>query len=61
MNTENIIEKDGALERRFQKIIINPPSIDDTIKILNGIKEKYEDHHKVIIHKDESIGACVEA
>ena len=52
------IEKDGALERRFQKIIINPPSQEDTIKILHGIKEKYEKHHQ-IKYSDESINACV--
>jgi ATP-dependent Clp protease ATP-binding subunit ClpC len=40
------IEKDAALERRFQKIIIQPPSIEDTIEILNGLKQKYEEHHK---------------
>lgn len=40
------IEKDAALERRFQKIIVQPPSISETIEILNGLKEKYEDHHK---------------
>ena len=53
------IETDGALERRFQKIIVNPPSIEDTINILNGIKSKYEDHHKVHI-TDLAIKACVE-
>ena len=53
------IEKDGALDRRFQKVIINPPSIDETIKILNGIKEKYEDHHQVQ-YPETSIRACVE-
>ena len=53
------IEKDGALERRFQKIIINQPSLDDTVKILNGIKEKYELHHNVKI-SDSAIKACVE-
>ena len=53
------IEKDGALERRFQKVIVNPPSIEDTIKILNGIKEKYEDHHQVIL-SNNAIKACVE-
>lgn len=42
------IEKDAALERRFQKIIIQPPSVDDTIEILNGLKTKYEEHHKCI-------------
>ena len=40
------IEKDGALERRFQKVMVNPPSVEDTIDILNGIKEKYEEHHQ---------------
>ena len=53
------IETDGALERRFQKILVNPPSIEDTIDILNGIKLKYEDHHKVCI-TDSAIKACVE-
>ncbi|MCP3966776.1 MAG: ATP-dependent Clp protease ATP-binding subunit [Lentisphaerae bacterium] len=41
------IEKDAALERRFQPIIVNPPSVDDAIKILDGLKETYEKHHKV--------------
>lgn len=40
------IEKDAALERRFQKIIVQPPSVDDTIEILTGLKAKYEEHHK---------------
>ena len=53
------IEKDGALERRFQKIIINQPSVDDTVQILHGIKEKYEMHHNVKI-SDEAIRSCVE-
>ena len=53
------IEKDGALERRFQKIIINQPSLDDTIRILHGIKEKYELHHNVKI-SDSAIKSCVE-
>ena len=53
------IEKDGALERRFQKVIVNPPSVEDTILILNGIKEKYEEHHQVI-YPDEAIKACAE-
>ena len=52
------IEKDGALERRFQKIIVNPPSISDTIEILNGIKSKYESHHHVL-YSDKAINACV--
>lgn len=42
------IEKDAALERRFQKIIVQPPTVDDTIEILNGLKTKYEEHHKCI-------------
>ena len=52
------IEKDGALERRFQKIIINPPSLKDTVNILKGISSRYEDHHKVL-YTDEAIQACV--
>src|SRR5262249_16805659 len=42
------IEKDAALERRFQKIIVQPPSVDDTIEILRGLKKKYEEHHNVV-------------
>lgn len=42
------IEKDAALERRFQKILVAPPSVDETIEILNGLKLKYEEHHKCI-------------
>ena len=53
------IEVDGALERRFQKIIVYQPSINDTINILNGIKDKYELHHKVNLTND-AIEACVE-
>lgn len=53
------IEKDGALERRFQKIMINPPSFKDTIKILDGIKSRYETHHH-IKYSDNAIKACVE-
>jgi ATP-dependent Clp protease ATP-binding subunit ClpC len=52
------IEKDGALERRFQKIMVDPTSIDETIEILNNIKSRYEDHHNVIYTK-EAIDACV--
>ena len=52
------IEKDGALERRFQKIIVEPTSVEETITILNNIKNKYEDHHNVI-YTDEAIEACV--
>src|SRR6202007_967766 len=50
---------DKALERRFQKVMINEPSPEDTVSILRGLKEKYEAHHKVII-KDEAILAAVE-
>lgn len=42
------IEKDAALERRFQKVLVNPPSVDETIEILMGLKSKYEEHHKCI-------------
>jgi ATP-dependent Clp protease ATP-binding subunit ClpC len=52
------IEKDGALDRRFQKVIIEPPSVADTITILNNIKSKYEDYHSVI-YDQEAIEACV--
>ena len=52
------IEKDGALERRFQKVIIEPTSVDETIEILNNIKNKYEEHHNVD-YTDEAIEACV--
>ena len=41
------IEKDGALDRRFQKVMVDPPSVDETIQILNNIKSKYEDYHNV--------------
>jgi len=43
------IEKDGALERRFQTVIVDPPSVDETVEILKGLRKKYEDHHKVTI------------
>jgi len=52
------IEKDGALDRRFQKVMVDPPSVEDTIKILVNIKTKYEDYHNVI-YDDEAIDACV--
>ncbi len=52
------IEKDGALDRRFQKVIIDPPSIDETIQILQNIKAKYEEFHNVA-YNDEAINACV--
>ncbi|MDE3124159.1 MAG: ATP-dependent Clp protease ATP-binding subunit [Bacteroidota bacterium] len=52
------IEKDGALDRRFQKVLVEPPSVDDTIMILNNIKSKYEDFHNVI-YDEEAIDSCV--
>lgn len=52
------IEKDGALERRFQKVIVEPTTIEETIQILNNIKERYEDHHMVRF-TPEAIEACV--
>lgn len=52
------IETDGALERRFQKVMIEPTTYDETITILNNIKSKYEEHHKVI-YSQEAIIACV--
>ena len=52
------IEKDGALERRFQKVIVEPTTVEETIEILNNIKEKYEEHHNVD-YTSEAIEACV--
>src|SRR5690554_4388919 len=52
------IEKDGALDRRFQKILIDPTSAEETIEILNNIKQKYEDHH-LVTYSDEAIKTCV--
>ena len=52
------VEKDGALDRRFQKIIINAPSINESIEILMGLKEKYEEHHNVK-YSNNAIEACV--
>jgi ATP-dependent Clp protease ATP-binding subunit ClpC len=52
------IEKDGALERRFQKVIVDPTSEEETLQILNNIKAKYEDHHNVI-YTPEALKACV--
>ena len=52
------IEKDGALERRFQKVLVEPTSVEETIEILQNIKEKYESHHNVT-YTDEALIACV--
>ncbi|MDE5849906.1 MAG: ATP-dependent Clp protease ATP-binding subunit, partial [Muribaculaceae bacterium] len=53
------IEKDGALERRFQKVIVEPTTPEETLEILKQVKPKYEDHHNVI-YTDEALKACVE-
>ncbi|MFT3945449.1 MAG: ATP-dependent Clp protease ATP-binding subunit [Agriterribacter sp.] len=52
------IEKDGALDRRFQKVLVDPPSVDETIQILQNIKPKYEDYHNVT-YSEDAIDACV--
>ena len=52
------IEKDGALERRFQKVLIEPTSAEETVEILNNIKERYEEHH-LVKYSPEAIKACV--
>ena len=54
----NSIEKDGALERRFQKVLVEPTSTDETLHILHNIKERYEQHHHVY-YSDEALEACV--
>ncbi|HEY8954539.1 ATP-dependent chaperone ClpB [Chitinophaga sp.] len=56
---QKYFEKDKALERRFQKVLVDEPSVEDAISILRGLKEKYESHHHVLI-KDEAIIAAVE-
>src|SRR5271165_3863358 len=53
------IEKDGALERRFQQIIVNPPSKDEAVEILRGLRDRYEAHHRVQI-RDEALEQAVE-
>ncbi|MEC8611261.1 MAG: ATP-dependent Clp protease ATP-binding subunit [Bacteroidota bacterium] len=52
------IEKDGALERRFQKVIVDPTNLEETLQILKNIKERYEEHHNVT-YTDEALEACV--
>jgi ATP-dependent Clp protease ATP-binding subunit ClpC len=52
------IEKDGALDRRFQKVMVEPPTVDETIQILNNIKPRYEEYHNVSYSQD-AIDACV--
>jgi ATP-dependent Clp protease ATP-binding subunit ClpC len=52
------IEKDGALERRFQTVIVEPPTLDETVEILKGLRSKYEDHHKVTIPDSTLVAAA---
>jgi ATP-dependent Clp protease ATP-binding subunit ClpC len=52
------IEKDGALERRFQTVIVDPPTLDETVAILKGLRKRYEDHHRVVI-PDETLESAV--
>ncbi len=52
------IEKDGALERRFQTVIVDPPSVDETVEILKGLRKKYEDHHRVTIPDSTLVAAA---
>src|SRR5450759_247489 len=52
------IEKDGALERRFQTVIVEPPSIDETVDILKGLRKRYEDHHRVTIPDETLVAAA---
>src|SRR5262245_24495302 len=53
------IEKDGALERRFQAVMVEPPSVDETVEILKGLRKKYEDHHRVTI-PDSTLSAAAQ-
>src|SRR5204863_7279418 len=53
------IEKDGALERRFQAVIVDPPSVEETVEILRGLRKKYEEHHRVSI-PDPTLRAAAE-
>ncbi len=52
------IEKDGALERRFQAVLVEPPSVDETVEILKGLRKKYEDHHRVSIPDETLVAAA---
>jgi ATP-dependent Clp protease ATP-binding subunit ClpA len=58
-NTANTSKKDAALERRFQPILVEPPSVEDTISILRGLKERYEVHHGVRIKDSALVAAAV--
>jgi len=46
------VERDAALERRFQPVLVDEPSVDDTLEILRGVKERYEQHHKLTITEE---------
>ena len=59
MNIKIHIEHDGALERRFQKLLVDEPTLDQSVNILNGLKSKYEKFHRVK-YSDNAIKACVE-
>jgi ATP-dependent Clp protease ATP-binding subunit ClpC len=52
------IEKDGALERRFQAVMVEPPSVEETVEILQGLRKKYEDHHRVLIPDETLVAAA---
>ncbi|HEX9164966.1 MAG TPA: ATP-dependent Clp protease ATP-binding subunit [Gemmatimonadales bacterium] len=52
------IEKDGALERRFQAVLVEPPSVEETVEILKGLRKKYEDHHRVVIPDETLLDAA---
>jgi ATP-dependent Clp protease ATP-binding subunit ClpC len=52
------IEKDGALERRFQTVIVEPPSVDETVEILRGLRKRYEDHHRISIPDPTLVAAA---
>jgi ATP-dependent Clp protease ATP-binding subunit ClpC len=52
------IEKDGALERRFQAVVVDPPTVEETIEILKGLRKKYEDHHRVLIPDPTLVAAA---
>ncbi len=52
------IEKDGALERRFQPVVVDPSDVDETVEILKGLRSHYEDHHKIVIPDESLVAAC---
>ena len=52
------IEKDGALERRFQAVLVEPPTVEETVEILKGLRGKYEDHHRVLIPDETLVAAA---